>query len=257
MQFKRRFYRLYDTIQLLKPLTGSYIAAFAIIVRRKLDPQALFKGSFGQQEFRFRSIDCNALCEVFHEGEYEFLGNWVSGLEAPTVLDVGAHIGTFALWVLSRNASARIVSVEADPATFSILAQNQSLTSDRWQTINRAASRSDGEKLQFSNEGPSMSHRISSDGTLFVESVSLGRLISIVAGPEGAIDLLKVDIEGAEEHFICDSPQHLARVRTLVIELHPSLCDTDRVREVIAQYFRIVEEITGRHSKKPLLFCSK
>lgn len=257
MHVTTRFVRLFDTVRWLTPLTGSRAAAFGVVLRRKLDSQAIFKGKFEQQEFRFRSSDCNALFEVFHESEYSFLGDQVCSIEAPIVLDVGAHIGSFALWVLSRNSSAHVVSVEADPGTFSILAQNQALTTSRWEIINRAASNADGEKLQFSTEGPTMSHRISSEGTLWVESVSLRHLISTAGGPEGMIDLLKVDIEGAEELFICSSPQSLARVRTLVIELHPGLCDTDRVRAAIAPYFGRIEEITGRNSTKPLLFCSK
>jgi FkbM family methyltransferase len=246
--------RAMNTLRWLKPLAGSFPAAALIMVKRKLSPNALHSASFNHRHFRFRGTDSNALLEVFHEGEYGFLKPNFAAKTSPVVVDVGAHIGSFALWAFDQAPNARILSVEADPITFSVLAKNQSLNEGRWEIINRAAADTDNAEALFSDAGPSMSHRISSEGTITVQTISLASLIKLAAG-EGMIDVLKIDIEGAEEQFICSEPELLRRVRCLVVELHPSLCDVDRVQRVLSSKFSHIREITGRTSTKPLLHC--
>jgi len=251
-----RLKRLSDTLRWIRPLAGSLPGALWLVLKRKHNPDALLTAQFNGKPLRFRGTDSNALFEVFHEKEYGFLDPIISASKFPIIIDVGAHIGTFALWVLDRNPSAHILSVEADPQTFVVLEKNNSLCQGAWEIVNRAASNVDGAKIRFSTDGPTMSHRISPDGALEVETVSLGWLLDRAAG-NGLIDVLKVDIEGAEEQFVCAAPHLLPRVRCLVIELHPGLCDTDRVRKVINAHFKTIRDITGRHSKKPLLYCVK
>lgn len=249
-----RLKRLSDTLRWIRPLAGSLPAALWIILKRKQNPSALLTATFNGKSVRFRGIDSNALFEVFHEKEYGFLDATIGVNKAPIVIDVGAHIGTFAVWIFNQVPSARVLSVEADPQTFCVLKENSSLSSGDWKVVNRAASGEDGAKIRFSTEGPTMSHRISTDGGLEIETVSLEWLIERAAG-SGPVDVLKVDIEGAEEQFVCAAPHLLSRVRCLVIELHPGLCDTERVRRVIDAHFDSVQNITGRYSKKPLLYC--
>ncbi|MCK5244957.1 MAG: hypothetical protein KAJ90_06775, partial [Desulfobacterales bacterium] len=64
-------------------------------------------------------------------------------------------------------------------------------------------------------------------------------------------------IEGSEEAFLCTSPDALKRVGSLVIELHPQLCDTDCVQLLLEEYFDHIEDIGGRKSTKPLLYCRR
>lgn len=249
-----RLKRLAGTLRWLHPLAGSLPAALWLVMRRKLDQNALLSAKFNERPFYFRGTDSNALFEVFHEREYEFLDPIIMGKESPVVFDIGAHIGTFAIWALSRNPGAQVLSVEADPQTFNVLTKNRSQGQAGWEIVNRAASDVDGATIRFSNDGPTMSHRISPDGTLEIETVSLSSLMERIAGNE-CVDVLKVDIEGAEEGFLCAAAHLLPKVRCLVVELHPGLCDTTKVREVIDAHFKVVDDIAGRHSNKPLLYC--
>ncbi len=256
MKVVSRLKRSLDTLRWLRPLAGSYPAAAWIVIKRKLGDNALLSAQFSRRPFYFRGTDSNALFEVFHEREYGFLDSIICETEAPVIIDVGAHIGTFAIRVLCKNPSARVLGVEADPDTFGVLSKNKSLGQEDWEIINRAASDKDGATIRFSTDGPTMSHRISPNGTLQVETISLGHLVDQAAG-DRIVDILKVDIEGAEELFLCAAPHLLTRVRCLVVELHPGLCDITKVREVIDAHFKVVQDITGRHSNKPLLYCCK
>jgi hypothetical protein len=51
--------------------------------------------------------------------------------------------------------------------------------------------------------------------------------------PPGAVNLIKCDIEGAEEEFLANYPQLLERTRYLAIEFHSHLCDVPRCKAMI------------------------
>lgn len=251
-----RFRKLLETLRWLTPLAGDRIAAARILIRRKRDPFRLLQVKYDGKPLFFRGIDSNAIVEVLHEGEYKFLDADLRSTYAPCVLDVGAHIGTFAAWALSVNPQAHILSVEADIHTFAVATKNAGSRSANWRVVNFAASSTNGKRLRFSTAGPSMSHRVSSEGDLEVETINLQTLMDTVS-KRADIDILKIDIEGSEEDFLCATPELLASVKCLVIELHPGICDTERVRKAISSHFKTVTEVLGRRSDKPLLLCRK
>lgn len=47
------------------------------------------------------------------------------------------------------------------------------------------------------------------------------------------VGLMKVDIEGSEEKFLCTDKRLLPRVRSIVIDLHPQLCDAMRAAALL------------------------
>ena len=192
------------------------------------------------------------------DDEYAFLCPFIKESESPVIIDVGSHIGLFSFWVLNINPQSRIFGIEASPATFEILKRNVEGNQNaniKWQVINRAAWEN-SECIQFSDTLDSMSHRVSENGSQQVSGITLKEVIE-KASSNREIDLMKVDIEGAEEAFLMAEPEILKKVKRLVIELHPGLCDTDRVNELLHEAFPIIEKITGRTSSKPLLYCKK
>ncbi|MYB77336.1 MAG: hypothetical protein F4X83_09620, partial [Chloroflexi bacterium] len=103
----------------------------------------------------------------------------------------------------------------------------------------------------------SMSSRVDDGGALLAKSVSLPSLVNRCAPAGEDIDLAKIDIEGSEEAFLCSHPEALRRIRTLIVELHPDLCDAERVKAVLEDAYISVIEIAGRTSAKPLLYCRR
>ena len=61
-------------------------------------------------------------------------------------------------------------------------------------------------------------------GGIEVEFIDLGRVVAKSAN----INLLKCDIEGAEQIFIENYPDLLCQVNTAVFELHHRMCDTTK-----------------------------
>lgn len=241
-------------------LNGHPLATLKLIWDIRKDIYAPQVMSTISGEIAFRGVDEQALKEVLVDLEYAFLEDALRNISSPNVLDVGAHIGTFPIWLFDTNPDARIVSVEADPETYKLLKRNATDRNGRgfsWNTVHAAASTRDGDTVLLSNTGPSMSHRIEANGTIAVPTISLQTLINQFTSKDHKIDLMKIDIEGSEEDFLCAIPEILTQVQNLVIELHPNLCDTRRVFSQIAIYFDKITEINGRASAKPLLYCRR
>lgn len=258
--FVERGVSFYGRLRWMTPLAGGFMQAAAVLVRIRWDRNAVQSVPYGVGSVSFRGHDEQALREVLVDREYTFLTDLLAASPAPTILDLGAHIGTFAIWSLGVNPKARVFSIEADPGTYRVAEWNVAAFAKQgadWRVIHAAAGSEDGAKVRLSNAGPSMSHRIDPDGTVEVESVSLTTLLDRVAADGAPVDLVKIDIEGSEEALLCATPDALNRVTALVVELHPNLCDTARVEAVLARYFDRIDDIGGRKSTKPLLFCRR
>jgi FkbM family methyltransferase len=240
----------------LAPIAGGTLAALRLAGKIRRDKMAPHSGTYNGGPLVFRGIDERALKEVLVEKEYRFLGEILNATDAPKIIDAGAHIGTFGLWALSTNSNNVILSVEADPSTFELLQKNAKASgSGKWSVLQRAAAGASDEVLRFSTQGTAMSHRLSAEGDVSVRTIGLEDLLDQLAPNGGTVDLVKVDIEGAEEAFLCTRPELLDRVDTLVVELHPNACDTDRVKHVLENRYSRITAIGGRASSKPLLLC--
>ena len=81
--------------------------------------------------------------------------------------------------------------------------------------------------------------RSSRDGPLRVEAISIEDLLARYA-PEGMIDVLKMDIEGAEAAVFSGPIAWLDRVACIIAELHPPFSLEQFRRLLIARGFEIL-----------------
>jgi len=232
------------------------LGAFIYLAYGKLDGKVVATATFKGRFFSFRKCDVLAIREVLDEQEYGFLQSYLRKRANPVVLDMGAHIGLPVLWFKTVNPAVKVVSVEASPSTYKILQANVTMNPDiDWQAYNRAAW-GNNDTLQFSDEGEGMSRHVQAGGKVGVQGITLAELVATHA-QNGRVDLLKVDIEGAEEQFILAGRDALRQIDAVVIELHPKSCDTDKVRAVLAAEFDLIDQVQGRQSSKPVLFCRR
>lgn len=241
-------------------VTGSTCSAAMLYIAARFYKKVPARGKWDGFVFHFRGMDFPILKEIIQYGEYDFLAEALQGKDNPLVLDIGSHIGLFAVWALRTNPGARVLSVEASPETYRVVSRNAALAREEkgadWQVINRAAWR-DETPVTFLNEGNGMGHHISRQGKVSVPGISFNALLEQVAADGRDIDCVKIDIEGGEEEFLSVDPALLKRVRHLAIELHPARCDAEKVRGFLADNFSHIEEITGRDCPKPLVYCKK
>lgn len=250
----RRFRRGCRRLYWLSSLMGGVWKAIPYMMRARRNADAPAVGVYGGFHFHFRARDLMALDEVLVRREYAPLSSILERAAHPLVLDLGSNIGLFSLWTLAINPSADVYAVEPSPGTYQILRKNAdevALAGMRLQTI-RAAAWGDSCAQKFDANGDSMGHRIGNDGGCVVPGLTFSDLLDKVDS-DRRVDLMKIDIEGAEESFLCGSSEALNRVDNVVIELHRRYCNTDRVREQLSSVFPQFQVLSGRQSLKPML----
>lgn len=167
--------------------------------------------------------DLSVFNQVFIFGEYDCIDNLSDVI---TVIDCGANVGYSAAYFLSRFSQCKVIAIEPDAGNYEILKQNLENYRDRAKTI-KAAVWSDAVRLKLVDS----SYRGGSEWALHVQeySDSEGQEIGGIDLPGllsayeiERVDLLKIDVEGAEVPIFA-SPnldQWLNKVDLIAIELH-------------------------------------
>jgi FkbM family methyltransferase len=133
--------------------------------------------------------------------------------EPKTILDLGSHMGATVLFWRERFPRARIVAVEPDPLAFSRLRCNVGGWSGV-QLQNVAACMQD-RPVAFFSASQNWISSLSGDGDpVTVARRSFAKLVMEI----GHVDLLKVDIEGAERYILDEGA--LQNVDAIVGEFH-------------------------------------
>jgi FkbM family methyltransferase len=179
------------------------------------------------------SSDLFVLYELFVTDEYEHVGD----LGSPKlIIDGGANIGLVSIYFLNLYPAARIVAVEPDAETMDLCRKNLAGYADRVTTFQGAIwSRAGKLSLEPGIQEWDNKVRPPRDGESgSIEASTIPSLISLGGG--GAVDLLKLDVEGAErEIFGPDAQDWLPSVNNIVIELHGPDCE-DRFFSAMAPY---------------------
>lgn len=132
------------------------------------------------------------------DGEYES-GHDGNGL---TILDIGANVGSFALWALRRWPGSVVHSYEANPDTFELLQRN-TRGNARIHSINAAVfpSAEAGMAKFFARyPGDGEAALLSYASDTFRDGVAVATHIVNVVTPAALphADVVKIDIEGGE-----------------------------------------------------------
>ncbi len=168
------------------------------------------------------SSDISTFKEVLIENEYAF-----ALLKVPhTIIDVGANIGLASIWFAVHYPEAKIFAVEAERMNFDLLVKNVAVFPNI--TPMHAALWSHGGMLAIddpNDDGPwgFQTKEMSSDAAGEYGTVeALGGAELIARSGFGRVDLLKIDIEGAEKEVFSDpgAKQWLDDVNSIAIELH-------------------------------------
>lgn len=137
-----------------------------------------------------------------------------------TVVDVGANIGMFSIWQARRGA--RVIAYEPHPRAFANLLTNLEANGvgSRVTCVNAAVSRSRGDGWLSTAAGSTSAHLTgerSGDGFV-VPMMTLDE--SLATHDLASVDLLKIDVEGAELDVIAGARATLERTRAVIIEVH-------------------------------------
>jgi len=161
-------------------------------------------------------------------------------LSAPTTLiDVGANIGLSTLSLIREFPTiTKVVAIEAEAHNFDILRMNFDLWSKEYphicfEPMHRIATSSSKNKMKeivslaeaTGQNTASGTFRFEVDGTdeapvreNSIDSIAVSDIVSNCQEAVGII--MKIDIEGGEEHLLSENSDWVARLSFLTIEVH-------------------------------------
>lgn len=170
--------------------------------------------------------------EIFVDGTYAF----ASRTSRPRIVDCGANIGLSIIFFKALHPGADIVAFEPDPVTFARLKDTIDRNGLRdVRLVNAAVAEEEKTMTLYRGEGDAGSIVSSLDpgwGGPAEESVPAVRLSGTIQAP---IDLLKLDVEGAEYGVIRDlvATGAIANVREAIIEFHQLDREPDGVEQMV------------------------
>lgn len=174
-----------------------------------------------------------------------------AGQDVRTVLDLGANIGLTTLYFHRYFPDAHYYCVEPNPANAALLRRNVEGLGGRAQVLESAVSNYCGS-CTFNGAAASYGGTIVSGGDgLRVRCDTMESILDHFSLP--AVDILKVDIEGAEALLFQNSVSWLRRVRALVIELHNGYDFAQFQKDIEAADMRIVPA----DPKHPMVWASR
>lgn len=182
----------------------------------------------GEKSFRYADMHSfyYQTLQIFGERLYDFQGEVV----APVIIDCGAHIGLASLFFKECYPDARIYAFEADAALAEVARANFEAFGASDIDIQSAAIWTHDGVVSFSLSQDDMGHVC--EGGATVPSVRLKTLLD-----KGPVEMLKLDVEGAEFELIEDCGVSLRNVRRMIIEVH-----AHEARAPIAKLLSTLEE---------------
>lgn len=173
---------------------------------------------------RIDDSDIRVFKQIFVDNEYDSLNLPET---AKTIIDLGANIGLSALFFIKKFPTSRIVAVEPDAVNFSIMEKNLEKFSKSVSFLQAAIWPTDGEVSLVEEDDDHASlgawgyRTEASNGNsgLSVKAVTIPTIMKQY--DMDFVDILKVDIEGAEyELFEKNYEDWIDKVGLIIIETH-------------------------------------
>jgi len=165
-----------------------------------------------------------------------------------TFVDVGANVGYYSLKIAKEYSSkgVNVIAIEAHPENYKALSKNTELNGFKCVTpINKAVSDHKGtvtlydrvdRRNRIRSEFYSLSNASLNEsniarpggGSLEVECDTLDNILG-----DQKVDVMKIDIEGAEVSALNGAIHTLKKLRKIIVEVH-SICNSDKVLQILA-----------------------
>lgn len=198
-------------------------AVVAKVLRRPVSTLVRVPGARRSVRVRLRTSDLWTYDEIFERREYDV------PLPADTrvIIDAGANIGLASVYFALRFPEARILALEPEEANFRLLRRNtepypniEPIQAALWHHETRL-DLEDPERGAWGYRVAERSQAGAEPSGTQVAAVTVPGLLD-ARGLEH-VDVLKVDIEGAEADVFAHAGAWIHRVRAVIVELHEDL----------------------------------
>ena len=190
--------------------------------------------------------------EVFTRDTYYFEPE----IDSPLIIDAGAHIGLSTLYFKRLFPSAHIIAIEPNPQSFALLKKNVFENQLSNVELHSVALDDNSGQREFYRDSTSAewystagflpgawNHQQKSESFL-VKTRPLSDFLS------KSVDLLKLDIEGAEQAVLTKAQERLTCISHLFVEFHPhSGQSLIKTLELLEPYFSLTVWKDGKEIK--------
>ncbi len=173
--------------------------------------------------FRLNTTDVSIYWQIFVNREYDF----PVGEQPALIVDAGANVGYSAIYYARRFPDSKIIALEPEPSNFQVLLKNVAsypnvipLQKALWHTAEkltffappagRAGAQKDGFHVALGGEPKS--------STFEVECTTIPDILSDFCA--NRVDILKIDVEGAEKEIFAHATDWIADVDVIIAEMH-------------------------------------
>lgn len=193
------------------------------------------KGTKGSYKVRLRTFkgDISIFNEIFWQKSYFIPNEFLN--QPKVIVDLGGHVGFTSIYFSTRYPNAKFYSVEASKQNFNILKFNVQSFKNILPS-NKAIYTDDGF-ISFDESGLSYNNKIGESGEQ-MEAISVNSLLNLYGIEK--VDLMKIDIEGAEKDILQKNTEWLEKTNAIIIELHKPYSIEDLKRDLNPFHFKII-----------------
>ncbi len=173
-------------------------------------------------KLRIPSSDVSTYQQVFLNKEYDFLAD----TQPKVIIDAGANIGLASIYFANKYPQATIIAIEPELNNFELLKENVASYSNI--SAVQAALWNKNEEIDlvdpglgnwgFMTESKQSSESLLRNACHTVSAMTLDRIIDEYN--LARVNVLKIDIEGAEREVFSDTSAWLEKIDSIIIELH-------------------------------------
>lgn len=182
---------------------------------------------------RMGTADIGTFIQIFVNKEYEF----VTKYQPKIIIDAGANIGLASIFFANKYPEAKIIAIEPEKNNYLMLEKNVEkykniipLQSALWHKnesirLIDTGLGTDSFITQKNNETNSsfqgvLSHLVNKNSSVYyhVPGMSMDKILKDYGLQE--VDILKIDIEGAEVEVFKDTSSWIKKINSISIELH-------------------------------------
>jgi len=223
--------------QILSPISmEDYVLAYRHVVEKfefNSTPQA---GRMQLLDWDLEYVDNPALANFIDQLLIRRVNDFIPDNDRPLILDCGANIGFSVLNYKRQFPKARVIAFEPDPQFAPILRRNLERNHAGDVQVVEAAVWIENSEMPWFSEGIDGSRLLDNqeidDGSLKVKTADL---MGYLTEP---VDLLKLDIEGAEYKVLDHIKNNLGNVKNIIVECHvnqTNLVEFSRTISILTQ----------------------
>jgi FkbM family methyltransferase len=176
------------------------------------------KGTIKFDQKKIEYIDSASLLFIYDEIFNKQIYNFKTDSKTPVIIDAGANIGMSVIYFKMKFPNAKITAFEPDEEVFNVLKNNVASFEFKEVELVKKGLWKEVTVLTFNSEGADagrISDKKENGKVIKIETSLLSNYLK-----SNTIDLLKIDIEGAEFEVLNECKAYLKNVNNIFIEYH-------------------------------------